>query len=103
MPIIPPSSTKNTTGAVDSDGNLLGGKGLLTGRETAQTYASQIDTAVSSFTGCVPNYHDITHQIPRWIRERSGDHVAFMQAYYDWLYCTGNSGANYHIQYEKIY
>jgi hypothetical protein len=69
--------------------------------------AQLYDEIGSILTGSCPTQYDITNQIPLWViyektdRETNGTSgitiFDFIQKYYDWLYCDGDSGAQYEL------
>jgi len=81
----------------NKDGTL--GKTLLSTRESADSLARQITDALETIVGCIPNTHSIFADFPRWIQNRDSQAnlIEFFQAYYDWLYCKSEDGAQYPI------
>lgn len=67
---------------------------------------TELNSLLFDTTSCGTNY-DITNQIPLWVvyekdqRELDGysglSVFDFIQKYYDWLYCDGESGAGYQL------
>jgi hypothetical protein len=83
------------------------GRNLQVVGETIDILRSQIQDALDTSTigSCTPNLHDILNDFPRWIRERNADtnFPEFLQSYFDWLYCKGNSGGQYNISSDDYY
>lgn len=85
--------------------------------ETVQSELAQLGVAISELSSlftpvdCGINY-DITNQIPLWVLYEKQDRITagnsgisifdFMQKYYDWLYCDGDSGAGYELNTNLI-
>jgi hypothetical protein len=93
-----------TVGAGGNYGNLTNkagsaGKNVLDARQMVDTLSAFINTASTSATGCVPKYHDILENFPRWVRDRDPETnlPEFLQTYYDWLYCKNPNGSGYFV------
>lgn len=79
------------------------GKDILSARtqKETSTVSREINDAQenSGVVGCIPKKHNILNDFPKWIRDRDSDSnfIEFVQKYYDWVYCKGNSGSQYYV------